>query len=192
MLTHLRAATALLLAFTVITGIVYPLVITALAQIMSRSAANGSMIVRGGVPVGSALIGQNFTSDHYFHGRPSAAGEKGYDASASSGSNLGPLSKKLIERVEMDVVALRKAGPTTIPADAVKTSASGLDPHISPSYAELQIVRIAKARNVDQSVVRTILQRQIEGSTLGIIGEPRVNVLLLNLALDAALPKGTG
>lgn len=192
MFTHIRPAVVMLLAFTVLTGIVYPLAITGIAQVVARGSANGSILVRGTTSVGSTLIGQAFTSDRYFQGRASAAGEKGYDATASSGSNLGPLSKKLIDRVEADVAALRKAGATSIPADAATASASGLDPHVSPAYAVMQVGRIAAARKTSEERVRAVLERYVERPAFGVLGEPRVNVLLLNLGLDAALPVGAG
>lgn len=192
MLTLIRPAVVMLLGFTVLTGIAYPMAITGIAQVVARGSSNGSIVARAGKQIGSVLIGQAFTSDRYFQGRPSSAGAKGYDATASSGSNLGPLSKKLIERVDGDVATLRKAGATSIPADAVTSSASGLDPHISPAYAALQVGRIAAARKTTEDRVLAVLKRQVERPALGIIGEPRVNVLLLNLALDAALPGGSG
>jgi potassium-transporting ATPase KdpC subunit len=197
MLAHLRAATVLLVFFTALTGVAYPLLITGLTQVALPSQTNGSLIRRGDVVVGSALIGQSFTSDRYFQGRPSATSapdpkddtktvDAPYNAGNSSGSNLGPLSKKFLDRVSTDVDTLKKAGATVIPADAVTTSASGLDPHISPAYALMQVDRIAKSRGIATDRVRAILDRQIERPSLGFIGEPRVNVLLLNLALDAA------
>jgi potassium-transporting ATPase KdpC subunit len=192
MMIFIRPAVVMLLAFTVVTGIAYPLALTGIAQVVARGSANGSVLARDGVPVGSVLIGQAFTADRYFQGRPSSAGEKGYDASASSGSNLGPLSKKLMDRVEADVAAFRKSGTSSIPADGLTSSASGLDPHISPAFAALQVGRIAVARKASEERVRAILERYVEGPALGVIGEPRVNVLLLNLALDVALPVGAG
>ncbi len=192
MLSQLRPAITMLAFFTVLTGIVYPLTFTAFAQLAAPYQANGSLISRNGVSIGSALIGQNFAEDVYFHGRPSAAGPSGYDASASSGSNYGATSKKLLERVEADIDKLHKQGATTIPGDAVTASASGLDPDISPAFAELQVTRIAAARHVSPDRVRDILGRHIAKPLLGFIGEPRVNVLNLNLALDAAFGSGTG
>lgn len=192
MLSHLRPAITMVAFFTVLTGIAYPLAFTAFAQLAVPHQANGSLIERNGTDIGSALIGQNFTSDRYFHGRPSAAGENGYDASASSGSNYGPTSKKLLERVEGDVAKLRKEGATTIPADSVTASASGLDPDISPAFAELQVARVAAARHVAPERIREILAKHMRSRFLGFIGEPRVNVLNLNLALDAALGAGAG
>ena len=188
MLSHLRPALVMLALFTLLTGVIYPLAMTGLAQLALPTAANGSLVARGNQVIGSELIGQSFTSDRYFWPRPSAAGEKGYDAASSSGSNLGSLSKKLIERVEGDVAALRKAGAVTIPADAVTTSASGLDPHISPAFAALQIARVAASRKVTEAQVREFLEKATERPFLGLLGEPRINVLRLNLALDASLP----
>ncbi len=187
MLAIIRPAVVLLLLFTGLTGIAYPLLVTGIAHVAMPGKAGGSLIQKNGRVVGSALIGQAFSSDRYIQGRPSAAGEKGYDASASAGSNLGPLSKKLGDRVAIDVAALRGAGATVIPADAVTTSASGLDPHISPGFAVLQVERVARARKVPVDRVRAIVDQNIERPFLGIIGEARINVLLLNLALDAAL-----
>jgi K+-transporting ATPase ATPase C chain len=192
MLAHLRPAVIMLVLFTMLTGLVYPLAITGLAQVVLPSAASGSLVHRGKTIVGSALIGQSFTSDRYFRPRPSAAGDKGYHAASSSGSNLGPLSKKLLARVEVDVASLRKEGATVIPADAVSTSASGLDPHVSPAYAALQIPRIARARKVSEAEVRAIVERLTEWRVLGLFGEPRLNVLRLNLALDESLPGTAG
>lgn len=192
MTSHLRPAVVLLGAFTVLTGIAYPLAMTGLAQAVFPGQANGSRVERGGVITGSSLIGQPFTSDRYFHPRPSAAGQSGYDAAASSGSNLGPLSKKLLDRVAQDVAKLRGDGALAIPADAVTTSGSGLDPHISPAYAEIQVARVAKARGVSPDRVRAVVAGNTAGRELGVFGELRVNVLELNLALDAALGSGSG
>ena len=193
MLAHLRPALVMLVLFTALTGLAYPLAVTGLAQVVLPSSANGSLVSRNGTTVGSALIGQSFSSEKYFRGRPSAAGEKGYDAAASSGSNMGSTSKKLIDRVNADVAALRGTGaPIAIPADAVTTSASGLDPHISPTYALLQVPRVAVARRVSEDRVRALLDRVAERPFLGVIGEPRVNVLQLNLMLDFALAGDAG
>ncbi len=191
MFSQLRPAIVITLFFTILTGLIYPLAFTALAQLAAPSQANGSLVARNGATAGSAVIGQNFTSDKYFHGRPSAAGN-GYDATASSGSNLGATSQKLIDRVKASVADLRKGGATTIPADAVTASGSGLDPDISPAFASLQVERVAKARGVSPERVREILDQNTAAPTLGIIGEPHVNVLELNLALDAALASGAG
>ena len=203
MLSHLRPAVVMLGLFTGLTGIAYPLAITGVAQIALPWQANGSRIVHDGKTVGSLLIGQNFTSERYFHGRPSATSapdpkddtksiDAPYNAANSSGSNLGPLSKKLVDRVSADVDILRKAGASTIPADAVTTSASGLDPHISPAFAELQVARIAASRHVPADRIRALVLRHVATPVLGVFGEPRVNVLQLNLALDAALPDNAG
>ncbi|NOT72406.1 MAG: potassium-transporting ATPase subunit KdpC [Hyphomicrobium sp.] len=187
MLKFIRPAAALVGLFTLLTGLVYPLALTAVTQVLMPSPANGSLLVRNGRVIGSALIGQQFTSGKYFHPRPSAAGKDGYDAAASSGSNLGPVSGKLMERVKADAAALRSSGATWIPVDAVTASASGLDPHISLGFAQLQVARIATARGVDAVRIHDIVTRQIVLPVGGFAGEPLVNVLLLNLALDEAL-----
>lgn len=181
MLQHLRPAFVLLTLFTLILGIGYPLAITGVSQAVLPHAANGSPIVLDGVVVGSELIGQNFTSARYFHARPSATGTP-YDAANSSGSNLGPLSQKLIDRVKADIAAQSLTG--AIPADAVETSGSGLDPHISPAYAFAQVARIARERNLAEAQVMAKVSEFIEDRLLGIVGETRVNVLKLNIALD--------
>jgi K+-transporting ATPase ATPase C chain len=186
MLALLRPALVSIGLFTLLLGLAYPLAITGAAQLMPRQAG-GSLIREGGQVVGSELIGQAFAQPQYLHGRPSAAGADGYDASASSGSNLGPLNPDLAERVKESAAALRaETGAARVPADAVTTSASGLDPHISPAYAELQAPRIAAARGVAPEAVRAVIARHVEGPTFGFIGQPRVNVLMTNLALDAA------
>jgi len=190
MLALVRPALASLALFTVLLGLLYPLLITGVAQgVMSRQA-DGSLIRVSGRVVGSELIGQSFAGPQYLHGRPSAAGSDGYDASASSGSNLGPLNEDLAKRVKESATALRpEAGGATIPADAVTTSASGLDPHISPAYAELQAARIAAARGAPVDTVRRVIGRHVEDRTFGVLGQPRVNVLKTNLALDAAFAR---
>lgn len=192
MVSHFRPAMTLLTAFMILTGLAYPLAMTGLAKIVFPVQAEGSQISRDGKVVGSWLIGQAFVSDRYFHGRPSAAGQAGYDASASSGSNLGPLSRQLLERVQKDISTLRKEGATDIPADAVTASGSGLDPHISPAYAEIQIAAVAKARGVSPGQVRTLVTQDTDTPFLGLIGEPRVNILRLNLALDRTFGAGSG
>ncbi len=185
MLAHLRPALVMLAAFTLLTGIVYPLAVTGVAQVIMRHHASGSPVMRDGKVAGSVLIGQAFTSDRYFHGRPSAAGDKGYDAVASSGSNLGPTSRRLVERVQEDVKTLRQSsGATAIPTDAVTASASGLDPHISVASALYQVSRVACARGLSEAEVTSLVEKNTEGRQFGLFGEPRVNVLLLNLALD--------
>lgn len=188
MLVHLRPALVSMGLFTLILGVAYPLAVTGIAQTFLPEQAGGSLIRRDGQVVGSALIGQAFTEPGFLHGRPSAAGSDGYDAAASSGSNLGPLNEDLITRVKADAAALGpEAGGRPIPADAVTTSGSGLDPHISPAYAEMQAGRIAAARGVPVERVRNVIRAHIEDRMLGVLGQPRVNVLKTNLALDEAL-----
>jgi len=189
MLALLRPALVSMGLFTLLLGLAYPLAITGVAQLLPYQAG-GSLIRSGGRVVGSELIGQAFAQPQYLHGRPSAAGSDGYDASASSGSNLGPLNPDLAKRVAEGAAALRaETGAAAIPADAVTTSASGLDPHVSPAYAELQAARIAAARGVPAKDVRAVIARHVEGPTFGFVGQPRVNVLETNLALDAAFAR---
>jgi K+-transporting ATPase ATPase C chain len=185
---RLWPAIALLLAMTVITGVIYPAVVTAVAQVVFPSQANGSLIVVDGKTVGSSLIGQAFDDPKYFWGRPSAAGSDGYDASGSAGSNLGPTSQALIDRITAEIDRLHAAnGNAPIPVELVTTSASGLDPDISPAAAEYQVARVAKARDVTDDAVRAAVARHIDGAFLGFIGEPSVHVLDLNLDLDGLL-----
>jgi len=188
MLNHIRPAIVMIALFTGVLGVGYPLAVTGVAQAAFSDQANGSLVRdKAGQVVGSALVGQTFAAPGYLHPRPSAAGD-GYDAAASSGSNLGPLNPDLIARVKTDADALQsEAGVKAIPADAVTASASGLDPHISPAYAELQAARIAKARGVGEGQVREVIRQHVEGRTFGVLGQPRVNVLLTNQALDARL-----
>lgn len=191
MLTYLRPAAVLVGLFTLMTGILYPLVLTGVTQLSLPFGANGSLVQRNGTVIGSALIGQTFASDRYFKGRPSAAGSSGYDAAATSGSNLGPTSKKLIDRISADFAALGGQAGVPMAADALTASASGLDPHISPQYAASQVARVAAARGVTEASVQGILERQTGLPVLGFLGEPRVNVLELNLALDATPAPGS-
>jgi|HubBroStandDraft_1064217.scaffolds.fasta_scaffold45951_2 potassium-transporting ATPase KdpC subunit len=176
------------IVFTALTGIVYPVAVYLLAHLMFPRQANGSLIVRNGSVVGSELIGQNFTSARYFHGRPSAAGDKGYDATASGGSNLGPTNKALIDvaRTRLKDLLAQNPGsqPSQVPIDLVTASASGLDPHISVDAAELQVPRVAGARGLPEEQLRGLIRTHTEGRWAGLFGEPRVNVLMLNLALD--------
>jgi K+-transporting ATPase ATPase C chain len=197
MLEHLRPAIVMIVAFTLLTGIAYPLAITGIAQVAMPTAANGSLIVKDGKVIGSSLVGQSFAGDKYFRARPSATTDTDpndstktvdapYNAAASVGSNLGPLTEKLLDRVKADIETLRGDGVSgPIPIDAVTASGSGLDPHISRETAMIQAPRVAKARNVPEAKVRELIESKVEGRALGILGEPRINVLVLNLALDA-------
>jgi len=192
MLNHIRPAVVMIALFTGVLGVAYPFAVTGVAQTVFSERADGSLVRdKAGKVVGSALVGQTFAEPVYLHPRPSAAGD-GYDAAASSGSNLGPLNPDLIARVKTEADALRaETGAAVIPADAVTTSASGLDPHISPAYAELQVARIASARGVGEAQVREVIREHEEGRTFGVLGQPRVNVLLTNMALDARFPRPT-
>ncbi|HEY8289700.1 MAG TPA: K(+)-transporting ATPase subunit C [Acetobacteraceae bacterium] len=197
MLRHIRPAIMMILTMTVLTGLAYPLAMTGVAQLLFPWQANGSLIVRDGKVIGSALIGQNFTGETWFHGRPSATTDTDpndpaktvpapYNAANSGGSNLGPTSKALVDRVKHDTIRLAKENPAApVPVDLVTTSASGLDPDITPAAALFQVPRVAKARHLPEPRVRQLVEAHIDGRVAGIIGEPHVNVLKLNMALEA-------
>ncbi len=196
MLNQIRPAIVLIVLMTVLTGLAYPLFMTGLAQLLFPSQAAGSLIEKDGKVIGSELIGQNFTDAKYFHGRPSATTDTDpndstktvpapYNAGSSGGSNAGPTSKALVERVQGDVETLKKENQGQIPVDLVTTSASGLDPHITPAAAEFQVARVAAARNLPEERVRALVSEMTQDRFLGTLGEQRVNVLKLNLALDA-------
>ncbi|HYL75420.1 MAG TPA: potassium-transporting ATPase subunit KdpC [Bryobacteraceae bacterium] len=188
---QLLPALRITLVLTVLTGLLYPLAVTGLCQLIFNDQANGSLKTVNGQVVGSTLIGQNFARPEYFHPRPSAAGNDGYDATASGGSNLGPTNQKLIDRTKASVEKFRKENPTfagPLPADLVTASGSGLDPHISPASAAAQVDRIANARGLARTQVQALIDAHTEGRDLGFLGEPRVNVLLVNLALDEQYP----
>lgn len=192
MISHLRPAFVLLLLMTLLTGLIYPLAITGVAQIIMPHGANGNMILKDGKVIGSQLIGQAWNSDKYFWGRPSAAGD-GYNGQASSGSNLGPTSKALMDRVKASVDKLHQSIPEKLlPADSVTASGSGLDPEISPAFAKLQVARVAKARALTEAQVLNLVEIQTARPIAGIFGEARVNVLLLNITLDSLSSKPNG
>jgi K+-transporting ATPase ATPase C chain len=188
---NLLTAALMTIVTTVLLGVLYPLAVTGVARLIFPDKANGQLIVRDGVVIGSRIIGQPFASPGYFRPRPSAAGPAGYDASASGGTNLGPTNRKLIDRVNEATVALSaENGSQPVPIELVTTSASGLDPHISPRAADFQVARVARERGVSESTIRRIVTEHTEGRQLGFLGEPRVNVLLLNLALDDTFKRG--
>ncbi|HEV2379069.1 MAG TPA: potassium-transporting ATPase subunit KdpC [Terriglobia bacterium] len=192
MLRQLGPAFRIVLLFTILTGLIYPGVVTGLCQMFFTHQANGSFVVVNGQIVGSSLIGQNFSKPEYFQPRPSATGNTPYDPTASGGSNYGPTNQKLVDRVTASVDQFRKDNPDytgPIPADLVTASGSGLDPHISPAAAEAQAPRVAKARGIQLQQVTDLITEHTEGRTLGFLGEPRVNVLMLNLALDQQFPR---
>jgi K+-transporting ATPase ATPase C chain len=190
MRTELRPAILMMLVLTVLTGIAYPLAVTGIAAVAFPWQAHGSLLTRGDATIGSALLAQGFADAAYFHPRPSAAGDDGYDAGGSSGSNLGPIDARLLERVEKSVAELRGDGGTVrVPVDLVTTSGSGLDPDVTPAGAEFQVARVAAARHASEAPIRDLVGAHTEGRQFGFLGEPRVNVLLLNLALDEKFPR---
>jgi K+-transporting ATPase ATPase C chain len=193
MKTLLRPAVSLFILLTAVTGVVYPLAVTGLAKVAFPEAADGSLIVKDGKPVGSSLIGQNFSDPKYFWGRPSATSPQPYNASASSGSNQGPLNPALVDAVKGRIDALKAANPDNklpIPADLVNASASGLDPHISPEAAAYQVARVASQRHLPPADIKALVSQHTEGRQWGVFGEPRVNVLQLNIALDSLHHRG--
>ena len=185
---QIKPAIVMTIVLTVLTGFIYPAVVWGIAQIAFPAQANGSLVMRGGHPIGSTLIGQNFSQDRYFHPRPSAAGDKGYDATNSGGSNLGPTNQALIDAVRARVSAVSKEDAPIasggVPADLVTASGSGLDPEISPAAAELQVARVARTRGIGEDAVRAVVRQNTRQRWAGVLGEPGVNVLELNLALD--------
>jgi len=192
MYQQLMPALRMTILLTVLTGFLYPGVVTALCQVLFRNQANGSLVKINGQVVGSSLLGQNFTKPEYFHGRPSAAGNDGYDPTASGGSNLGPTSQKLYDRVKASADQFRKENPAfsgSIPADALTASGSGLDPHISIANAQAQVARVAQARGANPDIIRKLVDAGTESRDLGFLGESRINVLKLNLALDQQFPR---
>jgi len=190
MSSEIRPAVVMTLILTVVTGLIYPLVVTGVANLLFPFQAGGSLVVRNGTVIGSALIAQDFTGAGYFHPRPSVAGDKGYDPMSSGGSNLGPIDRRLIDRVKATAAQLRERdGNLPIPVDLVTTSGSGLDPHITPAAAEFQVARVARARRLAEDRVQALVRRYMEPRQCGVLGEPRVNVLQLNLALDALAPR---